>query len=85
MSPPQRLIEERLAQIHDDPAVCEALSEVGATHLYQDSARRDEGAKVNERTEGMWEVDVSTGFTEVDAADDAAVYRIEVCEDASTT
>ena len=81
LSPTQVVLEKGLARIHEDPSVCAALEEVGATHLYQDAARREpDGAKVDERTAGMWDVDVSFGFTEVDSADLAAVYRIDVCE-----
>lgn len=79
LAPAHRLLQERLAAVHDDPAVCEALAEVGATHLYQDTATADDGAKVDDRTAGMRDVDVTTGFTRVDAAGDAAVYRIEAC------
>jgi len=77
MSPAQQTLQDYLARIHQEAEVCAALDEVGATHLYQDTA--DEGAKVNERTEAMREVDVTTGFTEVDRAGSAAVYRIEAC------
>lgn len=80
LSPAQVVLEKGLARIHEDPRVCAALDEVGATHLYQDAARREpDGAKVIERTAGMWDVDVSSGFTEVDSADLAAVYRIDMC------
>ncbi len=44
-----------------------------------EAANTDDGAKVDDRTAGMRDVDVTTGFTRVDAAGDAAVYRIEAC------
>lgn len=79
LSEPQRVLQSRLADLHDDPAVCAALREVGATHLYQDTASAEDGAKLDDRTAGMRDVDVTTGFTEVDRAGTAAVYRIELC------
>ena len=79
LAPAHRLLQERLAAVHDDPAVCDALREVGATHLYQDTATAADGAKVDDRTAGMRDVDVSTGFTAVASAGSATVHRIEVC------
>ena len=79
VSPAQQVLEERLVDIHDDPAVCAALREVGATHLYQDTATARDGAKERDRTAGMHDVDVTRGFTEVDRAGTASVHRIEVC------
>lgn len=79
MSPAQRVLQEGLAAVHEDPAVCAALADVGATHLYQDTASADDGAKLDDRTAAMRDVDVSTGFTEVARAGTAAVYRIDAC------
>lgn len=79
MSPAQLVLQDRLGDIHTDPDVCSALAQVGATHLYQDTAGKRDGAKVNGRTAGMRHVDVSTGFMEVDSAGTAAVYRIDAC------
>ena len=79
MSEPQRVLQDGLARIHEDPAVCAALADAGATHLYQDTATDADGAKVHERTAGMRDVDVTTGFTLIDSAGSAAVYRIDVC------
>lgn len=79
LSPEEEILQARLNQIHEDPSVCAALDAVGATHLYQDSAGTGDGAKVDDRTAGMRDVDVSVGFTEVDRAGSAAVYEIELC------
>ncbi|MBD8063110.1 DUF6541 family protein [Oceanitalea stevensii] len=79
MSPAQRVLQEGLADIHDDPAVCAALADAGATHLYQDTATAEAGAKLDDRTAAMRGVDVSEGFTEVARAGTAAVHRIDTC------
>lgn len=79
MSPAQQVLQDGLEDVHTDPAICAALEDVGATHLYQDTARRDDGAKVNLRTAGMRDVDVSSGFTEVATSGTAGVYRIDLC------
>src|SRR5699024_11153035 len=47
LSPAQLVLQEDLARIHEDPTVCAALAETGATHLYQDTATAADGAKVN--------------------------------------
>lgn len=79
MSKAQRTIQDGLHRLPDDPAVCEALTEAGATHLYQDTATGEEGAKTHERTAGMRAVDVNDGFELVDSAGTAGVYRIVGC------
>lgn len=80
MSPAETALLTRLNQIHDDPEVCEAVGDLGVTHLYQDLAGDAEGAKLDERTAGMRDVDVSTGFELVDVAGTASVYRITLCD-----
>lgn len=79
LSEPEAVLADRLREIGYDPAVCEAIAELGVTHLYQDTATAEEGAKVDERTSGMRDVDVSSGFELVDSAGSAAIYRIELC------
>ncbi|WP_324650838.1 DUF6541 family protein [Georgenia sp. H159] len=80
MSDAQVVLREGLSDVHDDPAVCAALADVGATHLYQDTALEADGAKRGPPTRAMEDVDVSTGFVEVESAGTAAIYRIEVCD-----
>src|SRR5690606_5909281 len=80
MSPAQLYLEANLNRIHADPRVCEALAAVGASHLYQDTATADDGAKVNPRTSAMRDVDTSRGFQLVDSAGSAALYRITACD-----
>jgi hypothetical protein len=79
MSDAQLVLQAGLSQVHEDPAVCAALTELDVTHLYQDTAGEQDGAKTDERTAAMRDVDVSTGFTLVDSAGTAAVYRIDAC------
>ncbi|MEE6289019.1 DUF6541 family protein [Georgenia sp. MJ173] len=79
MSDAQLVLQAGLSRVHEDPAVCAALTELDVTHLYQDTAGEHDGAKTDERTAAMRDVDVSTGFTLVDSAGTAAVYRIDAC------
>ncbi|MCM3661062.1 hypothetical protein M3148_08665 [Georgenia satyanarayanai] len=76
----QTVLRERLVDIHMDPAVCAAIEDVGATHLYQDTASAVDGAKTAPQTAGMRDVDVSAGFTEIDSAGTATLSTIEVCD-----
>lgn len=79
LSEAHRTVQNDLSQIHD-AAVCEAIEELGASHLYQDTAEVTDGAKVDDRTAGMRDVDTTSGFTQVESAGSAAVYRIDVCD-----
>ena len=80
MSEAQRVLQADLHRLHEDPAVCEALIQVRATHLYQDTATAEDGAKTHERTEGMRDLDLSEGFVLVDSAGTAGVHRIVACD-----
>src|SRR5690625_590569 len=65
LSEAHRTLQDGLANIHDDPAICDALTEFGATHLYQDTAGADDGAKVDDRTSGMRDIKSSSGLVPI--------------------
>lgn len=60
--------------------VCEATARLGVTHLYTDTARAVDGAKVHTRGSGLRRIDPrEAGLELVDAGGTAAVWRLPAC------
>jgi len=65
--------------IHFDPKVCEIVRRHRITHFYSDQPQRFNGVANEKLRPGLYDVDVSSGFTLVDQGGSAAVYRIDLC------
>ena len=65
--------------IHFDPQVCEIVRRHRITHFYSDEPQRFNGVANQKLRPGLYDVDVSNGFTLVDQGGTAAVYRIDLC------
>ncbi|WP_159802722.1 DUF6541 family protein [Arthrobacter zhaoguopingii] len=62
-------------RLHDDPAVCAAIEEVGATHFYQ-----DQPASVDREVwKGFYGVETAKGFEPVLVEGGRGLYEITVC------
>jgi hypothetical protein len=72
-------LAENFADIHEDPTVCEIVRHYGITHYYEDDAARYEGELRSLILPGLYEVETSTGFTEVASTGDATLWRIDAC------
>lgn len=66
-------------EIHFDPQVCEIVRRHRITHFYSDRPQRFNGVANEKLRPGLYDVDVSNGFTLVDQGGSAAVYRIDLC------
>ena len=65
--------------LHFDPQVCEIVRRHRITHFYSDEPQRFNGVDNQTLRPGLYDVDVSNGFTLVDQGGTAAVYRIDLC------
>ncbi|ATG51552.1 hypothetical protein CFK38_08455 [Brachybacterium vulturis] len=72
-------LTENFANIHEDPTVCSLIRHYGITHYYQDDPLQYEGEQRQLELPGLYDVDTSTGFTEVASAGDATLWSIDVC------
>ncbi|MDR0594255.1 MAG: hypothetical protein LBG60_13605 [Bifidobacteriaceae bacterium] len=73
---PRRYLKEHFGDLGRDPAVCDALSQIGANYVYLDQATFRGNDSSAQMTEGL----VIDGNLElVDAGGAAAVYRITAC------
>ncbi|MDO5728181.1 MAG: hypothetical protein Q4P71_00980 [Actinomycetaceae bacterium] len=65
--------------IHWNGRVCDIINRHGITHFYQDLPRYYNGGFTDHLRPGLYNVDTSTGFTEIMRGGEAAIYRIDVC------
>lgn len=65
--------------IHWNGRVCDIINRHGITHFYEDVPRYYNGGFTDHLRPGLYNVDTSTGFTEVMRGGDAKIYRIDVC------
>lgn len=80
----QRTLRFGFHELLTEPAVCEAVRELGVTHFYQDTATAAEGAKVSEDWPGLTTPvtpELLTGLEVVDTGGTATLYRITACDD----
>ena len=83
-SPAQRTLRFGFHRLATEPAVCEAVRELGVTHFYQDVTTVDEGAKVSEDWPGLTTPvtpDRLVGLRQVDTTPDgrATLYELTAC------
>lgn len=80
-SPERDLLAQRFDDWWRDPEVCEAVRALDVTHVYTDDLTFDEGAKWEESTPGLREVDPGReGFELVDRGGQAAIWRFTGCD-----
>ncbi len=78
----QRTLRFGFHQLLTEPAICEAVRELGVTHFYQDTATAEDGAKVSEDWPGLTNPvtpETLEGLEIVDTGGTATLYRITAC------
>lgn len=75
----QQYLLDHFHDIHSDPRVCEIVRENGIGYFYADASRPYGPQSLAERSPGLYDVDVSTGFELVASAGDVRLYRITAC------
>ena len=82
-SPERRILEQRFDQWRTDPSVCEAVRELGVTHVYADSLSfyDEANAKYEPTTQGLYLLDPVEGvaFTKVDEGGSASLWEFHGC------
>lgn len=78
-NPAKELLRTRFNALGFDPAVCEALEALGATHFYQDAPGRAHGSESLRRWPGFYNVPVEAGFEPVASDGARTLYRITAC------
>lgn len=74
-----RFLARRFRTIHSDPRVCAVLRHYGIQYFYEDSSMYYNYIDRRQATPGFYGVDTSTGFTRIDSAGDATLWRIDAC------
>lgn len=72
-------LAENFDEIHEDPRVCQLLEHYGIGYFYEDADLSYNYTERSEATPGFYAVDTSEGFTLVDEADTAKLWRIDAC------
>lgn len=81
-SPERMLLMERFYQWRTDPEVCEAVRELGVTHVYTDRLTFDQGAKWETDTPGLRQAQpVDGSFELIDRGGEASLWRFTGCGD----
>lgn len=80
LDPARQYLVDHFDDVLTDPRVCEAVRELGVTHLYLDTATPRDGAKRSPLGPALSEVDVSEGFVPVAAAGTATLYAVTACD-----
>lgn len=81
-SPERMLLMERFHLWRSDPAVCEAVRDLGVTHVYTDTLTFDEGAKWESDTPGLRHAQPTDdgSFELVDEGGKASLWRFTGCD-----
>lgn len=80
-SPARVLLAQDFRWWWRDTAVCDAVQELGVTHVYSDDLTFEEGAKWEETTSGLRHIDADRpGFELVDRGGHAAIWEFTGCE-----
>lgn len=74
-----RLLRSDFNRLGTDPTVCAALTEVGATHFYQDAPGLSHGSAGLDSWPGFYGVDTARGLTPVLVDGSRALYKITGC------
>ena len=77
--PDGEYLSRHFSDIRTDPRVCQIVRRHHIHYFYADHDTMFNGAYNSELRPGLYNVDVSDGFTPVDRGGSAAVYRIDLC------
>ncbi|MFJ5860859.1 DUF6541 family protein [Pseudarthrobacter sp. NPDC092439] len=75
----KELLRTRFNKLATDPAVCEALRTLGATHFYQDAPGRSHGSASLKQWPGFYNVPIGQGIEEALSDGKRTLYRITAC------
>ncbi|THJ66761.1 hypothetical protein E8P82_07430 [Arthrobacter echini] len=75
----QQLLRSNFNRLTADPAVCEAIADVGATHFYQDAPGSSHGSSGLESWPGFYGVDTQRGLAPVITEGGRGLYEITGC------
>jgi hypothetical protein len=78
-SPAKELLRTGFNRLATEPAICEAVREVGATHFYEDAPGASHGSVSLKRWPGFYNVPAGQGFEKVASAEGRTLYRIRAC------
>gem|GEM_PF-185134 len=79
----QRTLRFGFHELMTEPAICDAVRELGVTHFYQDTATTADGVKVSEDSPGLTTPvtpEMLEGLEVVDTGGTATLYRITACD-----
>ena len=80
-SPERKLLAERFNRWYFEPDVCEAVRDLGVTHVYVDDLTFEEGGKWEETTPGLRVISTERpGFELVDRGGQASIWRFTGCD-----
>ena len=80
-SPERLLLSERFNIWYLDPDVCQAVRDLGVTHVYVDDLTFEEGGKWEESTQGLRVISTNRpGFELVDEGGQASIWRFTGCD-----
>ncbi|USQ81840.1 hypothetical protein NF556_09395 [Ornithinimicrobium faecis] len=81
-SPERELLAQEFNKWYLSPEVCQAVTDLGVTHVYADDLTFEEGGKWEETTPGLRIIDTSRpGFELVDEGGQASLWRFTGCDD----
>ncbi|MDC4233400.1 hypothetical protein M3T53_06710 [Actinomyces sp. B33] len=75
----QSLLADHFNEIHTNPRVCEVVRDLGITHFYAEEDGMYYNFSRSSRSPGLYGVDTSSGFEQVDAGGTAVLYKITAC------
>lgn len=80
-SPERALLAEQFNRWYLDPDVCQAVRDLGVTHVYVDDLTFDEGGKWEETTAGLRVISTNRpGFELVDRGGQASLWKFTGCD-----
>ena len=83
-SPERTLLQQRFSDWETDPSVCEAVRDLGVTHVYADSLtfEHELNAKWEETTQGLYLIEPAEGqgWTKLDEGGHASLWEFTGCE-----
>lgn len=76
----QQTILHRFKYLNEEQAVCDVIKDAGITHYFAAPDGKYYGRARSDRSPGLYDVDVSTGFELVAEAGGSALYKITACD-----
>jgi hypothetical protein len=75
----KELLRTGFNRLGTDPAICDAVRKVGATHFYEDAPGASHGSVSLSRWPGFYNVPTDRGFEKLASAAGRTLYRITGC------